>query len=73
MTTVTTNFGSNASSRDGYTNELGRLDYNLNSKNRTYFNVRHTDYYQTKNNYFDNVSTGSNLSRSNWGTTLDHV
>src|SRR5262249_23097482 len=31
------------------------------------------DYYQTKNNYFSNLSTGSNLSRSNWGTTLDHV
>lgn len=67
------NFGSNAPSSDGYTNELGRLDYNINARNRTYFNVRHTDYYQNKNDYFHNLSTGSNLSRSNWGTTLDHV
>ena len=67
------NFGTNAPSSDGYTNELGRLDYNINTRNRTYFNVRHTDYYQQKNNYFSNLSTGSNLSRSNWGTTLDHV
>lgn len=67
------NFGSNASSIDGYTNELGRMDFNISNQHRTYFNVRHTDYYQTKNNYFDNISTGSNLSRSNWGGTLDHV
>jgi hypothetical protein len=67
------NFGSNAPSADGYTNELGRIDYNINQKNRTYFNIRHTDYYQTKNDYYHNLSTGSNLSRNNWGTTLDHV
>jgi len=67
------NFATNAPSADGYTNELGRLDYNINQKNRTYFNIRHTDYYQSKNNYYDNISTGSNLSRNNWGTTLDHV
>lgn len=67
------NFGSNAPSRDGYTNELGRLDYNISARHRTYFNIRHTDYYQTKNDYFGNLSTGSNLSRSNWGGSLDHV
>jgi hypothetical protein len=67
------NFGTNAPSADGYTNELGRIDYNINQKHRTYFNVRHTDYYQSKNNYFNNISTGSNLSRNNWGATLDHV
>jgi hypothetical protein len=67
------NFGTNAPSADGYTNELGRIDYNISQKHRTYFNIRHTDYYQSKNNYFGNISTGSNLSRNNWGSTLDHV
>ena len=67
------NFGTNAPAADGYTNELGRIDYNISQQNRTYFNVRHTDYYQTKNDYFGNISTGSNLSRNNWGSTLDHV
>ncbi len=67
------NFGSNAPSIDGYTNELGRLDWNINARNRTYFNVRHTDYFQSKNDYFSNISTGSYLSRSNWGLALDHV
>lgn len=67
------NFGSNAPAADGYTNELGRMDVNVTESQRTYFNIRHTDYYQTKNDYFHNISTGSNLSRSNWGGTLDHV
>jgi hypothetical protein len=67
------NFGANATSKDGYTNELGRIDYNINDKNRTYFNIRHTDYSQSKNDYYGNIATGSNLSRSNWGASLDHV
>jgi hypothetical protein len=67
------NYGSNAPSADGYTNELGRMDINVTQNQRTYFNVRHTDYYQNKNDYFHNLATGSNLSRSNWGGTLDHV
>lgn len=67
------NFGSNAPSDDGYTNELGRLDFNVSQNHRTYFNVRHTDYFQSKNDYFHNIATGSTLSRNNWGGTLDHV
>ncbi|MCX6626438.1 MAG: carboxypeptidase regulatory-like domain-containing protein [Candidatus Solibacter sp.] len=67
------NFGNNATTSDGFTNEFGRLDFNIGSRSRTYFNVRHTDYYQNKNNYFDNLSTGSNLSRSNWGGSFDQV
>jgi len=67
------NYGSNAPSTDGYTNELGRLDWNINSRNRSYFNVRHTDYFQAKSDFFSNIATGSFLSRSNWGLALDHV
>jgi hypothetical protein len=67
------NYSNNSPTRDGFTNELGRLDFNLGTRSRTYFNVRHTDYYQTKNDYFKNISTGSNLSRSNWGGSLDEV
>jgi hypothetical protein len=69
----TQNYGSSAPSRDGYTNELGRMDVNINAKNRSFFNVRHTDYFQTKNDYYGNIATGSDLSRSNWGLTFDHV
>ncbi|MBZ5583177.1 MAG: carboxypeptidase regulatory-like domain-containing protein [Acidobacteriia bacterium] len=67
------NFVSNSNTTDGYTNEFGRLDINWSDSNRSYFNVRHTDYSQAKNDYFRNIATGSNLSRSNWGLSLDHV
>lgn len=67
------NYGSNGISRDGFTNELGRLDLNVSDKHRIYFNTRHTDYFQKKNDYFDNAATGSFLSRSNNGATFDDV
>ncbi len=67
------NYGTNNITRDGFTNEFGRLDLNTSARFRTYLNVRHTDYSQTKNNYYGNIATGSNLSRSNWGASLDQV
>ncbi|MBI4891133.1 MAG: carboxypeptidase regulatory-like domain-containing protein [Acidobacteria bacterium] len=67
------NFGTNNITRDGFTNELGRLDWNASEKWRTYFNIRHTDYSQTKDDWYQNEATGSNLSRSNWGASMDQV
>ena len=58
---------------DNFSNELGRIDYNMNDRSRVFFDIRHTAYSQTKNNYFDNVSTGSTLFRTNWGSSLDEV
>ncbi len=67
------NFGNNATTNDNYNNEMGRLDYNMNDRSRLAFNIRKSDYTQSKNNYFDNVAEGSLLMRSNWGATLDEV
>jgi hypothetical protein len=67
------NFGSNAVTGDNYNNEMGRLDYNMSDKSRLAFNVRRTDYGQSKNNYFNNIAEGSLLTRANWGATLDEV
>jgi hypothetical protein len=67
------NYGSNAVTTDNYNNEMGRLDYNMNDRSRLSFNVRRTDYSQTKNNYFDNIAQGSQLFRANWGATIDEV
>ncbi|HWZ29991.1 MAG TPA: carboxypeptidase-like regulatory domain-containing protein [Bryobacteraceae bacterium] len=67
------NFGSTAGTPDNYNNELGRLDYNLSERDRLFFDIRRTDYSQTKNNYFNNASTGSILTRANWGGSLDNV
>ena len=58
---------------DEFSNELGRMDYNMSDKSRLSFDVRHTDYVQTKNNYFNNISTGSILFRTNWGASVDEV
>jgi hypothetical protein len=67
------NFANTSNTTDGFTNEFGRMDINWSTKTRTYFNVRHTDYFQSKNNYFNNPSTGSNLSRANDGGSFDQV
>jgi hypothetical protein len=67
------NYGSTAPTPDNFSNELGRIDYNVSVRDRMFVDVRHTDYIQTKNNYFGNVSTGSILTRENWGGTIDNV
>jgi hypothetical protein len=67
------NFGNSATANDNYSNELGRLDYNMSDHSRLFFSVRHNHEFQTKNNYFGNISTGTNLTRENWGVSLDEV
>jgi len=68
------NYGSTASAGlDRYNNQLGRLDYNVSSRDRLFFDVRHTDYIQGKNDFFHNISTGSLLTRNNIGVSLDNV
>jgi len=72
-TTGVNNFIANAPTNDDFRNFLGRLDYNMSERSRSFFDVRRTDYSQVKNNYFNNVSNGSILIRQNWGATLDEV
>jgi hypothetical protein len=67
------NYGNNNTSVDNFNNQLGRIDYNMSDRSRLFGNVRRTDYYQLKNNYFSNDSTGSILTRANWGGSLDEV
>src|ERR1017187_532930 len=61
------NFTTAPNTPDNFANEMGRLDYNMSDKSRMFFDVRHTGYTQSKNNYFDNLSTGSIVFRTNWG------
>jgi Carboxypeptidase regulatory-like domain len=67
------NYVSNFLSTDTYDNELGRIDYNMTDRSHLFFDFRHNNRVQEKNNYFDNISTGTDLARENWGTTLDEV
>jgi len=68
------NFGlAGAPYTDNYSNELGRIDYNMSDHSRMFFNIRHNNEFQEKNNYFDNIATGTTLTRENWGGTVDEV
>lgn len=67
------NYVSSFLSTDTYDNELGRIDYNMSNRSHMFFDMRHNYRIQDKNNYFNNVATGTNLTRENWGGTLDEV
>lgn len=67
------NYISNAPSIDTFDNEFGRVDYNVSSNDHLFFDFRHNNRFQTKNNYFGNGATGTTLLRENWGATLDNV
>ncbi len=69
----TLNYFSTTPTVDNYSNELGRLDYNMTANNRISFDARHTYYTQVKNDYFGNSTTSSLLTRENEGATLDDV
>jgi hypothetical protein len=49
------------------------MDYNMSDRSHLSFGIRRTDYSQTKNEYFGNVSEGSILVRQNWGGSVDEV
>jgi Carboxypeptidase regulatory-like domain len=71
--TGTNNYSSSATTTDNYSNELGRLDYNLSDKDRMFFDIRTATETQQKNNYFANPAEGSLLYRKPLGTTFDNV
>jgi hypothetical protein len=67
------NYFVNAASIDNFDNEFGRLDFNLSNNDKMFFDFRHNNRLQDKNNLFNNIATGSYLTRENWGATLDEV
>ena len=67
------NYGNSTTTDDDYSNELGRLDWVMSRRSRLSGNIRHNNELQSKDNFFGNHSTGTFLSRENWGTTLDEV
>jgi hypothetical protein len=67
------NYSTNAPSIDTYSNEFGRLDFNLSSRDHIFYDFRHNHRTQVKNNYFGNNTTGTTLLRENYGSTIDNV
>jgi len=67
------NYLANTVRRDTYNGELGRLDFNLSDKHKLFWDFRHNDRIEDRNNKFQNIASGRDLGRINWGTTLDDV
>lgn len=67
------NFGNGNTSTDSFNNEIGRLDYNMTQNSHMFFDFRHNNRLQLKNNFFGNLATGTTLLRENWGGTVDEV
>ena len=61
------NYSATAPSIDTYSNEFGRLDYNLSTRDHIFYDFRHNHRTQLKNNYFGNDTTGTTLLRENYG------
>ena len=45
----------------------------MSDKSRLSFDVRHNNLLATKNNYFNNIATGTITNAENWGASLDEV
>ena len=58
---------------DLFNNQFGRLDYNVSSRDHLFGDFRHNHLNQSKNNFFNNNSTGTLLFRENYGLTIDNV
>jgi hypothetical protein len=67
------NYLANSVRRDTYNGELGRIDFNISDKHKVFWDYRHNDRIEDRNNRFQNIATGRDLGRINWGSTLDDV
>jgi hypothetical protein len=67
------NYGTTAPSTNNANNELGRMDYNMSDKSRLSFDIHHVALYAKKNDYFQNISSGTITDREDWGGSLDEV
>ncbi|MEZ5401768.1 MAG: carboxypeptidase regulatory-like domain-containing protein [Bryobacteraceae bacterium] len=67
------NYLVNTNRGDNFNNELGRLDFNISDRHKLFWNFRHNERLEFRGNSFQNIATGNNLVRINWGSTLDDV
>jgi hypothetical protein len=67
------NYYTPGNSTDSFDSEIGRIDVNITSKNKLFYDFRHNNRYHTSGNLFNNLATGSILVSPNWGSTVDDV
>ena len=69
----TNNYFNNAIRADVFSSFMGRIDWNVSDKNKVFLSGRYNDRVENRGNRFDNIATGNNLLRQNWGLTVDDV
>ena len=67
------NYISDAPSIDTYSNEFGRVDFNISARDHIFADIRHNIRTQVKNDFFGNGLSGTTLLRENFGSSLDNV
>ncbi len=67
------NFISTTPTVDNYFSNMGRLDYNVSSNNKVFFDFHQSDWVQTGGNVFSNIATGTTTDVGMWGGVLDDV
>jgi len=69
----TNNYFNNAVRSDVFSSFMGRIDVNVSDKHKFFLSGRYNDRVENRGNRFDNIATGNNLFRTNWGFTFDDV
>ncbi|MBN8731454.1 MAG: TonB-dependent receptor [Acidobacteria bacterium] len=69
----TNNYFNNAVRSDVFSSFMGRIDWNVSDSHKLFLSGRYNDRVENRGNRFDNIATGNNLLRQNWGVTLDDV
>ncbi len=69
----TNNYFNNAVRSDVFSGFMGRVDVNVSDKHKFFLSGRYNDRVENRGNRFDNIATGNNLFRTNWGVTFDDV
>ncbi len=58
---------------DDFYSYLGRVDHNIGDSHRFFVRLNHNNLHEVANNNFNNIATGTNRFRSNYGAALDDV
>ncbi|MFN0104595.1 MAG: carboxypeptidase regulatory-like domain-containing protein [Bryobacteraceae bacterium] len=69
----TNNYFNNAVRSDVFSSFMGRIDVNVSDRHKFFLSGRYNDRVENRGNRFDNIATGNNLLRTNWGVTFDDV
>jgi hypothetical protein len=67
------NYLANSVRSDNYNSQMGRMDFNFSNRHKFFFNFRHNERLEDRNNVFANIGTGNFLARVNWGSLADDV